>query len=305
MIDLLIIGAGPVGLYTAFYACLNNLNVVVVEIDTIVGGAPKKMYPEKYIYDIPCILETTGSKIIEQLLEQLATQKNWKIEKGVVIQEIKKKEEYYQVFSNKQIFECKNIIFATGYGAFKYNKIDDHLINDKQTYKKIHYEINDLNIYKNKKIIICGGGNSAIDYGLLLEPLVKNIKLIHHNNKLKALSTNVEKLKSKKKVNFLLDANIESIGINKIEVLINEKKQIFDYDYLLVFYGTTTIESPLANLGIFNEMHKINVDENMQSLRFKNIYAIGACNDKGYHNLMVNGFSQGTIVIDYIVNNKK
>ncbi len=305
MIDLLIIGAGPVGLYTTFYACLNNMNVVVVEIDNDIGGAPKKMYPEKYIYDIPCVLKTTGKGIIEQLLSQLKTQKNWKIERKIIIKEIKKHGTYYQVFSNKQTFECKHIIFATGYGAFKYNTIDKHLIKNKQAYKKIHYEINNLNVYKDKKIIICGGGNSAIDYGLLLEPMVKDIKLIHHSNRFKALSTNVEILKSKKKVDFLLETEIKSISTNKIELLINKRKQVIDYDYILVFYGTTAIESPLAKLGIFDEKQKISVDENMQSLKFKNIFAIGASNNKGYHNLMVNGFSQGTIVIDYIVGNKK
>ena len=299
MLDLIIIGAGPTGLYGAFYAALNNLNTLILEIDNEIGGAPRKMFPEKFLYDIPGFLEITGNDFVKNLIEQLETQKNWSIKTNIHITRIEENLNFYRLFDDKNnTYEAKYIIFATGYGSFKFKSLDKSIVKGNTI---INHVISNINLYKNKKIVICGGGNSAIDYSLMLSNENTNeIQLIHHSENFRALEENIKKLEHKKNVKIYKGYEIKNIQDNNIEIVKNNDSYKLDFDEIFVFYGIELISNETNKLKIFNDKKKIEVDDNLESIVYKNIFACGSVTNRQLNNLLIHGFSHIAQVIDLI-----
>ncbi len=274
--DAIIIGSGPTGLYGAFFGCLKKLSVLIIEINSTYGGAPKRLYPDKPLYDIPGSIEIKGAELVENMYKQLSSKEGWEIKYNTCINQIIKNETdncYDLVSANNETFKGKNIVFATGYGAFEFINISAP-IHEKAKCKITNF-ISDINYYKDKKVVICGAGDSAIDYANCLKNIASNVTIIHRRNEFRAKPANVEALGDL--VNFKLNYDINEVKENEIIVThkdTNETESI-PFEYILVMYGTNPLPNSIQYEGLFNSSFKIEVDQNHESIKHKGIYACG------------------------------
>lgn len=191
--DITIIGGGAAGLYTAFYAGMRDLSVRIIECQDKLGGKVH-FYPEKLIWDVGGIPAITGAKLMEQMIEQGMTFDpevlfNQKIEKLT-----KDDKEYFNAVSESgQTYKSKAVIIATGGGIFTPKKLP--LKNSEQFEKtNLHYNVYKMKHFKGKRIVIVGGGNSAIDWANELSPIAESIHLVHRQNEFRAHESQLRKL---------------------------------------------------------------------------------------------------------------
>ena len=179
--DVLVIGAGPVGLFAVHQLGIIGLKAEVVDNLDKVGGQCIELYPDKPIYDIPAIPECTGETLTKSLLEQIKPFKtNFHLSERV--QAISKEEGNWKITTSKnKIFIAPNVIIAGGVGSFEPRKF---LIKDIEKFenKGVFYSIKDKNYFKNKKICIFGGGDSALDWAIELSK-ISEVVLVHRRNK--------------------------------------------------------------------------------------------------------------------------
>ena len=191
--DVLIIGAGPVGLFSVFE--LGQLGIRSHLVDSLdeIGGQCSALYPDKPIYDIPAYPNITAGELISKINTQISPFKPT-IDLGQKVNKlIKKKEGFYVETSNQKKINAKCIIIAAGNGAFGPNKPPMKNINEYEK-KSLHYSVLNKSVYKNKTLAIAGGGDSAVDWAIELSDITKKIFFIHRRTKLRAAPNNVEKL---------------------------------------------------------------------------------------------------------------
>ncbi|MDP7197885.1 MAG: NAD(P)/FAD-dependent oxidoreductase [SAR202 cluster bacterium] len=188
--DVLVIGAGPVGLFAVQQLGLIGLKAEVVDNLDRIGGQCIELYPDKPIYDIPGLLECTGESLIKKLLEQIKPFKvNFHLNERV--QEISKEKNNWKIItSKKKFFITPNIIIAGGVGSFEPRKF---LIKDAEKFenKGVFYSLKDKHYFKNKKVSIFGGGDSALDWAIELSKFTEVI-LIHRRNEFRGAEDSAE-----------------------------------------------------------------------------------------------------------------
>ncbi len=299
--DVLIIGAGPVGLFSVFE--LGQLGIKSCIIDSMpdIGGQCTALYPEKPIYDIPAYPKISAENLIKQLCKQIEPFQP-KIILNTKVQKLKKLNNRFLIeSSNGEKIFAKCIIIAAGCGAFGPNKPPIPDINEFEE-KSVFYSVTDKSKFEDKTIAIAGGGDSAVDWAIELSSYAKKIYFIHRRAKLRAAPNNVEILKdlSKKgKIEMVIPFQLESLNGKQgyIESILlrdfeNRPKQI-KADYLIPFYGLSSDLGPIKDweLDIFGNSLKINQSSCQTSQ--SGIFAIGdICNYKGKLKLILTGFSE-------------
>lgn len=287
--DVLVIGAGPAGLYASFYCGLRSLKTLIVEKSAIVGGQPASLFAQKYVWDFPGQIKITGAEITNQLIKQVESVNQWvKLEKEKEISNFKKTGELFQAEIGGEKYIFKSIIVATGAGLFLPVKIDCPIENS----SNIDYQVTSLEKYNDKKVVILGGGDSAIDWAnMLIEQGITNkITLIHRRKDFRAKQSNVKKLEESNKCEMLKEYNITKIMNSKIYVTKSENnvENEIEYDYVIVQYGLQVNKSSIIddlNLKI-DEKNKILVDQK-QSTNINGVFAIGnSCSYKGKTNVI-------------------
>ena len=303
--DLIIIGSGPTGLYATYYACLKGLNVLMIESSTEYGGAPAKLYPDKPLYDIPGHCEITGMELVSNMYKQLEQFKTWQLKTSIFIVEIKKDNNglYILLDKDNKEYKTKNILFATGYGSFEFIGFEFEL--DHKILNHIHHFVKDAKAFKNKNVIICGGGDSAIDYANFLSNIARSICLIHRRQELRAKQANVEK--ASKKINMHLNYSIHKIDNKHIHIKHNEKthEAKIEYDEIIVLYGTKLLPNNIKIENLFNNVHKIDVDQNYQALHWPGIYACGSANTNKQQQTIITGIADAIRAIEHMININK
>lgn len=275
MLDLLIIGAGPTGLYGAFLAGLRKLNAAVIESSGESGGQLTAVYKDKHIYDIPGFPKITAKDYIDGQMKQY---ERFKKEVPIYYHQeallIVKKDDYFVVTTNQTVFETKFVIIAHGGGGF----VPQKLKLDK-TFDNIIYFMQDLNTYKGKKMVVLGGGDSALDWALDLLDHTPDITLVHRRDEFRALEATVEAFKQKGHIltpyivsDVLGDGNTAHKIVLK-HAKTHEEIQI-DCDYIVVNYGFVLSKSKLEEWGLTGEKGLIHVDSTMKT-SVDGIYAAG------------------------------
>ena len=300
--DALIIGAGPTGLFTAHQLKLIGLDCEIVDNLDKIGGQCIELYPDKPIYDIPALPVCTGESLTENLLEQIKPFKtNFHLNERV--QEIiKEKNNWKIVTTKKKIFLSPNIIIAGGVGSFEPRKFSVKNA-DKFEKKGIFYSIKDKNYFKNKKICIFGGGDSALDWAVELSKFAE-VTLVHRRNEFRGaehstqLVRNLEKEnKLKIKTPYQLDS-IEGDDTIKSITIKNEdgKSEKIITDCLLGFFGLIMKLGPIEEWGLNLDKKTIPVNtENFQTNK-EGIFAIGdICTYPGKLKLILSGFHEGAL----------
>ena len=301
--DAVIIGAGPVGLFSVFELGILGLNTHVIDNLDKIGGQCIELYPDKPIYDIPGVPNCTGELLIRNLLDQIKPFKP-EFHLNQRVNEIKKNDKLWRVItSENKIFETPNIIIAGGVGSFEPRKVD---IKNAEKFegKGFYYSVKDKSKFKDQIIAIFGGGDSALDWTLELSNIAKKIYLIHRREDFKGAPHTLNKIKEIAKTGKieiktfykLTDVNGD-LKLNNIQIQKNnETKEVLNIDSVIAFFGLKMELGPIANWGLNLEEKCILVNTKNFQTNEDGIFAIGdICTYPGKLKLILSGFHEGAL----------
>lgn len=276
--DLLIIGGGPAGMFAAFYGGMRQASVKLIESMPQLGGQLAALYPEKQIYDVAGFPKITGQELVNNLTEQLKLfNPDIHLEEKVLYLE-KKDEHLFVVTTDKGQYQAKAVIVTAGVGAFEPRRLE---LEGAERFEKsnLHYFVSDLNKFRGRKVLISGGGDSAVDWALMLEPIAEQVTLIHRRDKFRAHEHSVENLLASK-VNVITpteivelrgDDQIESVTLSDVKT---KETQVIEVDDVIVNFGFVSSLGPIAEWGIEIDNNSIVVDSRMET-SIPGIFAAG------------------------------
>lgn len=281
MLDVVIIGAGPIGIYASYLASLHNLNGVLLEARDNIGGQLTNLYPDKDIVDVPGFKRVTARGLIEAFVEQMNTRENkLPIHMMESVSSFKEIEGGYEVYTHLDTYQTKCILIVSGMGTFTPRKIG---LPNEDTFKNIAYAVKDKNIYKDKNVVVLGGGDSAVDLTLMLEKLTKDISIVHRRDEFRAQSATVDELKASSTHIYTPYVPTKLIGDNGIlkEIEISKK----DASGNIVDVKTLPLDNLIVNYGLISGPNKFEVEKTGPFINVKeaymtskaNIFAIGNC----------------------------
>lgn len=277
-VDIVIIGGGPAGLFAAFYGGMRQASVKLIESMPQLGGQLAALYPEKYIYDVAGFPKITAQELVERLKEQLSLFKQEICLEEKVVNVIKQDERLFEIITDKAIHYAKAVIITAGVGAFEPRRLE---LPEAAQFEKsnLHYFVGDLQRFKGQRVLISGGGDSAVDWSLMLEPIAESVTLIHRRDKFRAHEHSVERLMSGK-VNVLTPVEITALhgeeSITKVtlsNVKTTETTEL-EVDAVIVNFGFVSSLGPIAEWGIDIQGNSIIVDTRMET-NISGLFAAG------------------------------
>ena len=304
--DILIVGAGPVGLFTVFEAGLLKLRCHLVDALPVPGGQLAEIYPKKPIYDIPGYPSILAGELVDNLMEQIAPFKP-QFTLGERAEQIEKVgEKMYKLTTNRGTeIHAPVIAIAAGLGCFEPRKPPIENI-EKFEDKGIDYIVKDPEKFRDKRLLIAGGGDSALDWTIELSNIAKEVTLIHRRSSFRGALDSVDKvmeLAKAKKVNLITQAQAIGVRGNGIlsEVQI-KSKELGEFtqpvDNFIPLFGLSPKLGPIAEWGLNINRSSISVNPEDYSTNIPGIYAIGDINDyPGKLKLILCGFHEGTLMV--------
>ncbi|HEY0222671.1 NAD(P)/FAD-dependent oxidoreductase [Lactovum miscens] len=300
--DLIVVGAGPVGLYAAYYAGMRGLSVQILENFDELGGQPANLYPEKKIYDIAGIPEINGIELRENLLKQLQLVEH-EIISGAQVQKIEKKEEKdFLVVTRAGDFLSKAILITSGNGLLKPRLLAIEGENEAVESGLLAYFVKNLEAYRGKKLAIFGGGDSALDWSLMLEKIASEVHLIHRRDKFRAVESTISKLENSS-IQIHTPYILKEMSQNRITLQRgkNDEKLTLEVDKILVFHGFITENNELIDKLAISRAGKIHAGIANRT-NISGVYVAGDASDyEGKVPLMSVGFGEAVIAINDIV----
>jgi len=301
--DITVIGGGPTGLFAAFYGGLRNATVKIIESLPQLGGQLAALYPEKYIYDVAGFPKIRAQDLVNALIEQAkmfnptvcleqSVQKVEKLDNGI-----------FRLTTDKEIHYSKTVIITAGNGAFQPRRLE---LEEAKQYegKNLHYFVTDLQYFSGKRVAVFGGGDSAVDWSLMLEPIAKKVTIIHRRDKFRAHESSVEKLKNSNveiKTPFVpaeLIGDGEKIAQIVLKHAKEETTEVLDVDEVVVNYGFISSLGPIKDWGLDIVKNSIVVNSKMET-NIPGIYAAGdICTYEGKVKLIATGFGEAPIAVN-------
>ena len=303
--DVIIVGAGPIGLFAVFELGLNDMKCHLIDILDKPGGQCAELYPEKPIYDIPGIPVVTGHELTQRLMEQIKPF-NPAFHLSQMAESLTKTPEgkWRVVTDAGTVIEAPVVVIAAGGGSFVPKKPPIKGIEEYEN-KSVFYSVRRMETFRDRTIIVAGGGDSALDLTLNLQPLATKLILIHRRDEFRAAPDSVNKMR-------------ELVAAGKIELRIGqitglngaggqlesvtlkpdaEEAYAVNADTLLPFYGLTMKLGPVANFGINLHQNLIQVDTERYETDVKTIFAIGDINTyPGKLKLILSGFHEAALM---------
>ncbi|MCP1995345.1 NAD(P)/FAD-dependent oxidoreductase [Flavobacterium sp. HSC-61S13] len=309
--DILIIGAGPTGLFTVFEAGLLKLKCHIIDGLPQPGGQLTELYPKKPIFDIPGYPSVGAAELVDNLMEQIK-----QFQPGFTLNEVaetidKLEDGTFVVTTNKGTkHHAKAVAIAGGLGSFEPRK---PLIDNIGYYedKGVEYFVKNPELFRDKKIVISGGGDSALDWSVFLADVAKEVTLVHRRNEFRGALDSVEKvqhLKDQGKINLITPAEVISIhGEDRVEGVTLERdgqQDLLACDYFIPLFGLTPKLGPIANWGLEIEKNAIKVNNALDyQTNIEGIYAIGDINTyPGKLKLILCGFHEATLMCQSVYN---
>ena len=298
--DVIIVGAGPVGLFAAHQLGIKGLNAVVIDNLDKIGGQCIELYPDKPIYDIPGVPECTGKELTDKLLEQIKPFKTEFFLNERVDEVRQDNKDEWTVKTNKgNEFLSPNIIIAGGVGSFEPRKLP---IKEAEKFegKYLFYSVKNKDDFKGKNITVFGGGDSALDWALELSKFSK-INLIHRRNEFRGAPhtlSELKKLEKEGKVLIKTPCQLDAIegeeNIKSITLKFDDGKvEKINTDIVLSFFGLTMKLGPIAEWGLNMEKKTIQVNSANFQTNKKGIFAAGdICSYPGKLKLILSGFHE-------------
>jgi thioredoxin reductase len=302
IVDIAIIGGGPAGMFAAFYGGMRQASVKIIESMPQLGGQLAALYPEKYIYDVAGFPKVTAQELVNQLKKQMEHFSPEVCLEEKVQEVIKRDERLFEIVTDKAKHLAKAVIITAGVGAFEPRRLE---LPEAQQYEKanLYYFVSDLQQFAGQHVIISGGGDSAVDWSLMLEPIAASVTLVHRRDKFRAHEHSVDNLMNSK-VNVLTPYEITALaGAGRIEsvtlqdVKTKETKEL-KADAVIVNFGFISSLGPIAEWGLEIEGGSIVVDSRMET----NIPGIFAAGDittyPGKLKLIAVGFGEAPTAIN-------
>ncbi len=282
--DIVVIGAGPSGLFTVFQAGMLKMKCHVIDSLEVIGGQCTALYPEKPIYDIPAHPKVLASELIE-LLEAQANPFAPVYHLNQQVQTISQNpnKTFNIGTSAGNNITCKAIVIAAGCGAFGPNRPPLNNIHSYEQ-KSVFYAVKNKAIFTNKKVVIAGGGDSAVDWAINLVDIAKKIMVVHRRDKFRCApdsADKLEKLVKQGKINLITPYQLHSLqgenGILKEVGVIDFSQNILNLeaDYLLPFFGLAMELGPIAKWGLNLNKNHITVNQSTMQTSQTGIYAVG------------------------------
>ena len=302
--DIIIIGAGPTGLFTVFEAGLLGLKCHIIDSLVKPGGQCSEIYPNKPIYDIPAYPEIMAGDLIHKLLDQIKPfDPGYTMGESAV--ELKKSDGEFIITTDKNTkIKGKVVAIAGGLGNFEPRKPNLENI-DKYEENGLVYKIINKDDFKDKNVIISGGGDSALDWTLELSKIAKKVTLIHRRNEFRGAVESVkqiQKLKDKNIVDVITPAQLVAINgrdeVESIDLKVNEEIVTIETDFIIPLYGLIPKMNIFKNWGLNIEKNAISVNNALDySTNIKGIYAIGDINHyPGKLKLILSGFHEAAVM---------
>jgi thioredoxin reductase len=301
--DITIIGGGPVGLFTAFYGGMRQASVKIIESLPQLGGQLSALYPEKYIYDVAGFPKIRAQELVNNLKEQMA-----KFEPTVALEQsvekLEKQEDgTFKLTTDKEVHYTKTVIITAGNGAFQPRRLE--LESAAQYEKKnLYYFIEDLHMFAGQKVVVFGGGDSAVDWALMLEPIAEKVTIVHRRDKFRAHEHSVENLFNSKvevKTPFVPAELIgDESGIKQVvlEGVNGGDKETLDVDAVICNYGFVSSLGPIKEWGLEIEKNAILVNSKMET-NIPGVYAAGdICSYDGKVKLIACGFGEAPTAVN-------
>lgn len=303
--DIIIIGAGPCGLFAVFELGLLDLKCHVIDILDRPGGQCAELYPEKPIYDIPAYPKISGQELTDRLMEQIAPFSPTFHFQHMAEKLEKQPDGNWRLTTDQGlILQAKCIVIAAGGGSFMPKKPP---IPDIDSYEgiSVFYAVRHMDTFHNKHVMIVGGGDSALDWTINLQPITKSLTLVHRRDEFRAAPDSVKKMRS-----LLQDGKVHfetgqikglkgAAGIlQEVDILLNDgSTKSVTCDCLLPFFGLTMKLGPIANFGINFEKNLIPVDTEKFETSEPGIFAIGDINYyPGKLKLILSGFHEAALM---------
>ncbi|CDQ20697.1 NAD(P)/FAD-dependent oxidoreductase [Halobacillus karajensis] len=300
--DVIIIGGGPTGLFAAFYGGMQEMSVKVIDSLPQLGGQLRALYPEKYIYDVAGSPKILAKDLVHQLEEQ-ANQFDPEMCLEENVQNVEKLEEHlFKVTTTKAIHYTKTVLITSGAGAFQPRRLK-HELADKYEGKNLFYSITDLQAHKGQRVCISGGGDSAVDWALMLSEIAEETTLVHRRNQFRAHEHSINQLKEtnvKIKTPMAIDDlvgtenQIQSVVLKETK---GDKSENLEVDALIVNHGFLSSLGAIKEWGLEIEKNSIVVNQKMET-NIPGIYAAGDITTyDGKVKLIATGFGEAPTAI--------
>ncbi|SDJ63046.1 NAD(P)/FAD-dependent oxidoreductase [Salimicrobium halophilum] len=300
--DITIIGGGPVGLFTAFYGGMRQASVNIIESLPHLGGQLTALYPEKFIYDVAGFPKVRAQELVDSLTEQ-AMAFDPDVTLGEAVQTVERQEDgSFKLTTNKDVHYTKTIIITAGNGAFEPRKLK---IKDTERFEEtnLHYHVNNMERFRDRNVMICGGGDSAVDWSLMLEPIANQVTLVHRRAAFRAHEHSVEQLENstvRTMTPFTPEKLVGDDTINQVVLkeVKGEQEETIDIDDLIVNYGFISSLGPIKEWELDIEKNSIVVNQKMET-NIEGIYAAGdICTYPGKVKLIASGFGEGPTAVN-------
>ncbi|SMD46422.1 thioredoxin reductase (NADPH) [Aquiflexum balticum DSM 16537] len=304
--DICIIGAGPVGLFAVFEAGLLKMRCHLIDYLPQVGGQLSEIYPQKPIYDIPGYPEIKAQELVDNLMKQIKPFKPT-FSLGERVDHLSKQTDgsYIVTTNDKTKVHAQVIVIAGGLGVFEPRKpVLENL--DHFEGNGVTYMVKNPETFRNKKVILAGGGDSALDWAIYLSDVAERVTLVHRNETFRGAPDSAAKvydLANNGKIDLILSANLKELGGNgKLKSVTLEGKSkeeiTIDTDYLIPLFGLSPKLGPIADWGLNIDKNAIEVDTRDYSTGVERIFAIGDINTyPGKLKLILCGFHEAAIMM--------
>lgn len=316
--DVVIIGAGPVGLFAVFELGLLDIKAHLIDILDKPGGQCAELYPEKPIYDIPALPVVTGQELTDQLLEQIKPfEPQFHLQQMVEALEKQKDGRWLLKTDTGQAFLTKVVVIAAGGGSFTPKKPPLPNISDYEG-TSVFYSVREMEKFRDQDVVIAGGGDSALDWTINLQPIVKSLTLVHRRDDFRAAPDTVNKMRTlvaqdKMKLHIGQVKGLEGTApdLSGVQFVSKDKEEkILPCNRFLAFYGLTMKLGPVANFGLNLHENLIPVDTEKFETSEPTIFAIGDINHyPGKLKLILSGFHESALMAQqafrYIYPDKK
>jgi len=300
--DVVIVGAGPTGLFCAHQLGIIGLKCEIVDNLDKIGGQCIELYPDKPIYDIPAVPECTGEELTNNLIEQIKPF-NFNFHLNDRVQHLKNENDKWIVrTTNGKEFQTPNVVIAGGVGSFEPRKFPTKSA-EKFDGTSVLYSIKDKTIFKDKSVAIFGGGDSALDWAIELSNTSK-VSLIHRRDEFRGAPASVQKIKElseKNIINLFTKYSIKDVkgngSLEEVEIKSEDgESKILKADYVLGFFGLIMQLGPIAEWGLNLDKKVIPVNTENFETNKKGIFAIGdICTYPGKLKLILSGFHEGAL----------
>ena len=300
--DITIIGGGPAGLFAAFYAGMRQAKTKIIESLPTLGGQLSLLYPEKLIYDVAGFPNVKAQDLVDNLIKQIEPFNHDIFLEETVIS-FEKENELFKLETDKGLHYSKTVIIAAGNGSFQPRRLNvpkNELFENKQ----LHYYIKNMNDFTNQDIVLCGGGDSAVDWALMLESIAKSVTLIHRRPQFRAHEHSVQKLENSSviiKTPFVIDslnANNDSLESLTIKNPKDDFVETISLDHLIVNYGFSSSLGPIKKWPLNFKGSSIITTSNTGT-NIPGVFAIGDITTyEGKVKLIATGFGEAPTAIN-------